>query len=218
MAFAQPPLSPGAVALVQTSNAGPFRSSPPHRSGPKKDTCARNSANRRRLWYKAGLGGPRFGIKPGPVEHCLRPFEIALHLPGPHTRAKSRLLAVGGQNPARRGLSAGGNRIRTIGTAEKETAVESGPAADHRRLARRPVLNDPIQLIGSASLVGNSRETFHKSGTDGSNPVPSSSESASRGILPSHGEKPAFRAGVWARQVQRGQQRRVSRGAWRRQA
>jgi len=89
----------------------------------------------------------------------------ALHLPGPHTRAKSRLLAVGGQNPARRGLSAGGNRIRTIGTAEKETAVESGPAADHRRLARRPVLNDPIQLIGSASLVGNSRETFHKSGT-----------------------------------------------------
>src|SRR6516225_2911618 len=94
MAFAQPPLSPGAVALVQTSNAGPFRSSPPHRSGPKKDTCARNSANRRRLWYKAGLGGPRFGIKPGPVEHCLRPFEIALHLPGPHTRAKSRLLAV----------------------------------------------------------------------------------------------------------------------------
>ena len=120
MAFAQPPLSPGAVALVQTSNAGPFRSSPPHRSGPKKDTFARNSANRRRLWYKAGLGGPRFGIKPGPVEHCLRPFEIALHLPGPHTRAKSRLLAVGGQNPARRGLSAGGRWIRTTGTAAQK--------------------------------------------------------------------------------------------------
>jgi len=55
-------------------------------------------------------------------------------------------------------------------------------------------------------------------GTDGSNPVPSSGQSASRGILPSHGEKPAFRAGVWAWQVQRGQQRRLSRGAWRRQA
>src|SRR6516165_4470246 len=54
-------------------------------------------------------------------------------------------------------------------------------------------------------------------GTDGSNPVPSSGQSASRGILPSHGEKPAFRAGVWAWQVQRGQQRRVSRAAWRRQ-
>src|SRR6516225_935260 len=40
-------------------------------------------------------------------------------------------------------LAAGGNRIRTIGPAEKETAVERGPAADHRRLARRPVLNDP---------------------------------------------------------------------------
>ena len=31
--------------------------------------------------------------------------------------------------------------------------------------------------IGLVSLVGNSRETFHKSGTDGSNPVPSSGES-----------------------------------------
>ena len=39
------------------------------------------------------------------------------------------------------------------------------------------MLNDPIQLIGLASLVGNSRETFHQSGTDGSNPVPSSGES-----------------------------------------
>ena len=77
-----------------------------------------------------------------------------------------------------RRLSGGGNRIRTIGPAEKETAVERGPAADHRRLARRPVLNDPIQLIGPASLVGNSRETFRKSGTDGSNPVPSTAESA----------------------------------------
>src|SRR6516164_7565685 len=64
-----------------------------------------------------------------------------------------------------------------MGPAEKDTAVGSGPAADHRRLARRPVLNDPIQLIGPASLVGNSRETFHKSGTDGSNPVPSCGES-----------------------------------------
>src|SRR6516162_16623 len=61
-------------------------------------------------------------------------------------------------------LTLGGNRIRTIGPAEKETAVERGPAADHRPLARRPVL-DPIQLIGPASLVGNSRETFDKSGT-----------------------------------------------------
>jgi hypothetical protein len=38
-------------------------------------------------------------------------------LSGPHTGAKSRLLAVGGQNPARRGLSAGGDGIRTISPA-----------------------------------------------------------------------------------------------------
>ena len=42
-----------------------------------------------------------------------------------------------------------------------------------------------------------------KSGTTSSNPLPSSGESTSRGILSSHGEKPAFRAGVRARQVQR---------------
>jgi len=48
--------------------------------------------------------------------------------------------------------------------------------------------------------------------------APSSGESTSRAIFPSHGEKPAFRASVWARRVQRGKQRRISRGAWRRQA
>ena len=49
-------------------------------------------------------------------------------------------------------------------------------------------------------------------GTDGSNTVPSSGESTSRAILASHGEKPAFRAGVWARQVQRGKCNRP--GGW----
>ena len=42
---------------------------------------------------------------------------------------------------------------------------------------RAAPINDPLQLIGLASLVGNSRETFHWSGTDGSNPVRSSGES-----------------------------------------
>jgi hypothetical protein len=41
----------------------------------------------------------------------------------------------------------------------------------------------PIQLIGRASPFGNSRETFRKSGTDGSNPVPSSGESAANSIF-----------------------------------
>ena len=54
--------------------------------------------------------------------------------------------------PSRRSLSsqrtpAGENRIRTVGPAEKETAVERGPAADHRRLARRPVLNNPANSV-----------------------------------------------------------------------
>jgi hypothetical protein len=59
----------------------------------------------------------------------------------------------------------------------KRHPSREAPAADHGRLARRPVLNDANQLIGPASLVGNSHETLHKSGTDGSNPVPSSAES-----------------------------------------
>ena len=85
------------------------------------------------------------------------------------TRQKLPIL-VAGSKFAR--LAAGGNRIRTIGSAEKETASRKARGRSSR-LARRPVLNDPIQLIGPASLVGNSRETFHKSGTDGSNSVPS---------------------------------------------
>ena len=40
----------------------------------------------------------------------------ALHLPGPHTRAKGRFLTVGGQNRARRGLTAGESWIRTTGS------------------------------------------------------------------------------------------------------
>ena len=40
------------------------------------------------------------------------------------------------------------------------------------------MLDNPIQLIGPASPFGDSRETFRNSGTDGSNPVPSSKESA----------------------------------------
>jgi hypothetical protein len=41
------------------------------------------------------------------------------------------------------GLSAGGKWIRTMGSAEKETTPERGPAADHCRLERWPLLNDP---------------------------------------------------------------------------
>ena len=81
-------------------------------------------------------------------------------------------LVTSGHDPApsRRSLSsqrtpAGENRIRTVGPAEKETVVERGPAADHRRLARRPVLNDPSSL-SVRHLSSATAETFHKSGTD----------------------------------------------------
>ena len=83
-------------------------------------------------------------------------------------------------------------------------------------LNRRRLGDHPWRLV--RMRVRPKRPTRSLGGTDGSNPPTSSGESASRGILRSHGEKPAFRAGVRARQVQRGQQRRVSRGAWRHQA
>src|SRR6516164_5973418 len=50
------------------------------------------------------------------------------------------------ESQVRTGLAAGGNRIRTIGPAVKETAVERGPAPNHRRCGRCPVLNDPSSL------------------------------------------------------------------------
>ena len=70
-------------------------------------------------------------------------------------RGKCRLVEVEEKIPGRHGLTAGGNRIRTIGPAEKETAVERDPAADHHRLARRPALSvaSPV-ATPSAALRG----------------------------------------------------------------
>jgi hypothetical protein len=74
-----------------------------------------------------------------------------------------------------RGLSAGGRWIRTIGPAVKETAWRSGPRPTIVVSRDDLCLMTRVQLIGPA---GNSRETpFAKSGTDGSNPVPSTKES-----------------------------------------
>ena len=95
----------------------------------------------------------------------------------------------------RNGLSGGGRRIRTIGLAVNETAVEKGSARNDRRLARRPGLNDPIQPIGPASPFGRAERTLSKSGTDGSNPVPSSGESANY-RFPEH-EELRYRAASW---------------------
>jgi hypothetical protein len=42
--------------------------------------------------------------------------------------------------------------------------VERRSVADHRCLARRPVLNDPIQLIGPGSPFGNNERPFPRAG------------------------------------------------------
>ena len=64
-----------------------------------------------------------------------------------------------------------------------------------RKFARLPAGGRRIRTIGPAR----ERKRICR-GTDRSNPFSSSGESTSRGILPSHGKKPAFRAGVRARQ------------------
>jgi hypothetical protein len=45
--------------------------------------------------------------------------------PTPTPAGKARLLDVEGRNPARHGLSAGGNRIRTIGPALCERGISA---------------------------------------------------------------------------------------------
>jgi hypothetical protein len=115
-------------------------------------------------------------LKVGDLHQKQMPDKSSRSRRAPNTHLWSR----GG--PRVRRLAAGGRRIRTIGTAVRETAVDRcPPAPNHRCLARRPVLNDPIQLVGLASPFGNratAERPFRKSGTDGSNPVPSSADSA----------------------------------------
>ena len=64
----------------------------------------------------------------------------------------------------RMGLTGGGNRIRTISPAEKETAVERGPAADHRRLARRPCLMTPSSLSARHLSSATAERPFTRAG------------------------------------------------------
>ena len=59
----------------------------------------------------------------------------------------------------RYGLNTGGNRIRTIGPAEKETAVERGPAADHRFTWHGRPLRKPFKLTG---LLSRDREQVQR--------------------------------------------------------
>ena len=78
-----------------------------------------------------------------------------------HARKCGALWSKSGTaEPMVRGLTAGGNRIRTIGPAVKETAVERGPAPNHCRRGRRPVLNDHPAYRSSISVRQQPRDPF----------------------------------------------------------
>ena len=88
-------------------------------------------------------------------------------------------------------LTAGGSRIRTIGPARVKGL---SAVADERcrtdkldGVIKRRSSRETMMVGRGVSLDGR----LFLGGTDGSNPVPSSGESASRAILPSHGERPA---------------------------
>ena len=75
----------------------------------------------------------------------------------PKAPRESRLLAVGGQNRARRGISTGGNRIRTSGTAEDARLVADLYAHDASR--RIPKKGSSDQIVAclrclAAGVVG----------------------------------------------------------------
>ena len=55
----------------------------------------------------------------------------------------------------------------------KRDGRQERPAVDHRRLARRPVINDPSSLSVRHLSSATAERPFTKSGTDGSNLVPS---------------------------------------------
>ena len=75
-------------------------------------------------------------------------------------RGNCRLFDTGRRNLARDRLFAGGNRNRTISPAEKETAPRPTIVVSRDDLC----LMTPSQLIGPASLVGNSERPFTRAG------------------------------------------------------
>jgi hypothetical protein len=70
-----------------------------------------------------------------------------------------------------RRLSAGGNRIRTIGPAEKETAVERGPrptivvSRDDLRLMTHPAYRSGISLRQQPRDLSQERDRWFESGS-----------------------------------------------------
>ena len=136
----------------------------------------------------AAYGRDALDPRPGSWRRASRHAPRLLDAVADSRPTTSRRLCTGCRcRPPRLYPGAVGSSKQTLCWREPDSNHRSGrerdgrgerPAANHCRLERRPVLNDPIQLIGPASPFGNSRETFRKSGTDGSNPVPSSGGSS----------------------------------------
>jgi hypothetical protein len=68
------------------------------------------------------------------------------------------------ESQVRNGLAAGGRRIRTIGPARETDGRGEGDPWPTIVVSRDPCLNDPIQLIGPASLFGNGRDPVVRAG------------------------------------------------------
>jgi hypothetical protein len=138
----------------------------------------------------------KFGMRPcGGNGKRATPSAASLsqtHCRAPLLSGKSQAISESGA--ARPGDSQG----RDL-THERVGEINASPAPSGVR--RSGPGRDGFWLDLGRVVVLRKRPEFPVSGTNGSNPSSSSGESASRAILPSHGEKPAFRAGVWARQV-----------------
>ena len=142
----------------------------------------------------AAYGRDALDPRPGSWRRASRHAPRLLDAVADSRPTTSRRLCTGCRcRPPRLYPGAVGSSKQTLCWREPDSNHRSGrerdgrgerPAANHCRLERRPVLNDPIQLIGPASPFGNSREPFRKSGTDGSNPAPSSGESSLTQPLP----------------------------------
>ena len=184
-------------------------------------------SRRRPAWRRVALKGDR--LRP------LRSAQAVAGAPGRDRRARSpgRALPFSSRTKRNSTLCRPGRAAGILPLAKarrRSTAFRDGWTAWRRRASRN--LAAPRNALSSWE-AGASRSAASRweaaanpwlgaiarcSRTGSSNPSPSSGESRSRAILPSHGEKPAFRAGVRARRVQRCQQRRVSCGVWRRPA
>ena len=121
--------------------------------------------------------------------------------------------------------AAGLREARTLRWSERDSnrrSLRDGKGYGAPLQASLAVLG-PEPVSGSASLAAVSDWQRREEPFAGAGPMvrirfPPAESPRLTGFCPPTARSRLFRAGVWVRQVQRGQQRRVSRGAWRRPA